>query len=303
MGNGRAGFGTGANFRPGTKVKISPADMAKIEQWAERAESREKLLDILVPYIRGRGFQFLDAWLTQAISAKSDASAPAEEETKAFWVIALLGNLVWAASCFIPGAGILKAPEVIRGALLVKRDSAMTDLGKTFYAAMQVGGSVVAAGTVEQIKKQVAVDHSGAPSGKDVIAEKLNEQRKKLGEVFEKNLAAFGAELVRYEKFQPEAYNRSRETFLKDADRALWASIFPSTDYEDLNTFYKTALESITRALGEFKGQYKTWSEARLRVGMGSPGRYGPELDGGQARRKRIAEFERRHPFKPQLNL
>jgi hypothetical protein len=116
MGNGQPGFGTGANFRPGTKVKdISKLDSReardKIMRWAEKADSREKLLDILVPYIRVRGMQFLDGWLAQAISAKSDANAPPEEESKVYWFVALIGNLVWAASCFIPGAGVLKAPE------------------------------------------------------------------------------------------------------------------------------------------------------------------------------------------------
>src|SRR5262249_50237972 len=195
MGKGQPGFGTGKNFHPGTPVKKiggmdAKAASDKILRWAERAETREKLLDILVPYIRLRGIQYIDEWHAQTISAKGDAHAQPEEETQAYWAIALLGNLVWAASCFIPGAGVLKATQVVRGALAVKEKvdgawvtpTGMTSLGKVFYATMQVGGSLAAAGTIQQIW---AADPSGAPTGKDWIAEGLNEERTKIKNKFE----------------------------------------------------------------------------------------------------------------------
>src|SRR5262245_7433034 len=187
MGGGRPGFGTGAKFHPGTPVKkiggLNPDDATKaILRWAEKAESREKLLDILVPYIKLRGVQFLDQWLLQAISAKSDAGAPPKEESEVHWAIALIGNLLWAASCFIPGAGVVQAPEIIRGALLVqKAGGPMTNLGKSFYATMQVGGAVAAAGTTKEMERRIdqmvsAAAPDGLPTGKDVVAIKLNQQ-------------------------------------------------------------------------------------------------------------------------------
>jgi len=277
----------GKDRRPEWKpLKLTREQEDKILRWAGRAESREKLLDILVPYIRVRGVQFLDEWLLQAISAKSDANAPPEEKSKVYWLITLAGNLIWAASCFIPGAGILKAPEVIRGALVWK-PGGMTSPGKGFYATMQVGGGILAAGTVEQVKKQVAADSSGAPTGKDIIAEKLNEQRKKLGAQFEKSISSFGGELARFDNFQPDVFERDRVKFLAAVDLALWDSIFPSIGYEDLSSFYQTALSTINSALGDFKHQYKGWSEARLRFAMNKggamarTGRGPPKLTGG----------------------
>src|SRR5262249_35545051 len=151
-------------------------------------------------------------------------------------------------------------------------------LGKVFYATMQVGGSLAAAGTIQQIW---AADPSGAPTGKDWIAEGLNEERTKIKNKFEDNITKLAGELVRLEQFQPEVYERDRNKFLQNVDRALWASIFPSDNFEDLSTFYHNALKTIISALGEFNQQYKQWSEARIRYTQREcrvyPGCYGEE--------------------------
>jgi hypothetical protein len=184
----------------------------------------------------------------------------------------------------------------------------MTNLGKSFYATMQVGGALMAAGTLQQMKTQSdqivsAAGPDGLPSGKDVVAIKLNQQRKKIGDQFENSISGFTEELTRYAKFQAEVYERDRVKFLDTADRALWASIFPGIEYGDLNSFYQQALFKISNALGQFKTQYKIWSEARLRYAEGNPHpRYGVEWS-GEARRKRYEEYERRVPFRPMLHL
>ena len=292
MGKGQPGFGSGKNFRPGTTPKKIGGLEAKeatdkILRWAEKVETREKLLDVLVPYIRTRGIQFIDEWHTQTISAKGDAHAQPEPETQAYWAIALLGNLVWAASCFVPGAGVVKAVQGVAG---------MTNLGKVFYSTMQVGGGLAAAGTIEKL---IASNSSGEATGKDWIAEGLNEERKKIKDQFEGIITKFANELVRVDQFQPEVYERDRNKFLKAVDRVLWASIFPSDEFEDLTTFYHNALNTIIRALGEFNRQYKAWTEARQRYAVGDirdgwgDGRY----------EKRFKEYERRRPFRPLLNL
>lgn len=298
MGNGQPGFGSGANFRPGTPVKkiggMDAKDASdKILRWAEKADTREKLLDILVPYIRVRGIQYIDEWHTRTISAKSDAHAQPEPETEAFWAIALLGNLVWAASCFVPGAGVVKAVEGVAG---------MTKLGKVFYSTMQVGGGLAAAGTLEKI---IASNSSGEPTGKDWIADGLDEERKKIKDKFEDNITKFAGELVRQDKFQPEVYERDRNKFLKTVDRVLWESIFPSDSFEDLSTFYHNALKIITGALSEFNRQYKMWSEAKRRYALAGEPHYGyaDYKTAGQDYEKRLNEFVRRRPFKPLLNL
>src|SRR4051794_28929415 len=159
MGGGRAGFGnnprdltTGQPYTPppaaagskpvaGSKPppkrdKAADEKMtAQLLAWADKKEGEDKLLDILVPYVRLRATQFLDQWLIQAVSAKSDANTPPEESNDS-WIIGLAGNLLWAASCFLPGAGVIaKAATATSGG--------MTNLGKIFYATMSVGGAVI----------------------------------------------------------------------------------------------------------------------------------------------------------------
>lgn len=293
MGDGKAGFGTGKNFRPGTPVKkiggVSVKEFEKkVEQWAQKAETREKLLDILVPYIRTRGIQFLDGWLIQVVSAKSDAEAPPDEESKSYWFIALLGNLVWAASCFVPGAGVVKAAA-----------GGMSALGKTFYATMAVGGAAVGSGTIQQLTQ----DSSGTPTGKDIVATYMNGQRKKLEEVFKKNIDSFAREIVRKQGMGHEDYERDRTKYLEQVDRLLWEAIFPEIPYGDLDAIYQTALKSIKTALVHFKTQYKTWSEGREYYGRSPHREPGGHIVnyGGDEYRKRVEEFERRHPFRPNL--
>src|SRR5690242_16893234 len=98
MGGGQPGFGnsprdltTGQPYVPagGTGTKPSkPSAPAKRDKaaddkmtaqalaWADRKEEEDKLLDVLVPYVRVRATQMLDQWLIQAVSAKGDANSP-----------------------------------------------------------------------------------------------------------------------------------------------------------------------------------------------------------------------------------
>jgi hypothetical protein len=312
MGGGRPGFyAKDGTYLGGKSIGGKKGDdiAKKVERWVEDvAVPREKLLDFLVPYVRTSGKQFLDQWLIQAVSAKGDAEKPAEESTD-YWVVALIGNLVWAASCFVPGAGIFKAlnqrsVDALTGVVsgTINPGMAMTSLGKKLYATMAVGGAVVGSGTVQQL----VTDESGNPTGKDAVAEMLNKERKKLGDAFEKSIDSFVGEIVKHKEFQYDAYTADRNKYLKAVDEALWRSIFPSIGYEDWNAIYKLSLTVINQMLINFRDQFKVWSQARKyyalepykdRYGVG----YGPMLDNGEQYRARLKEYERRVPFKPNL--
>jgi hypothetical protein len=317
MGGGRPGFyAKDGTFLGGKSIggRKGKEITKKVFRWVEDvAEPREDLLKVLVPYVRGRGIDMLDEWLLQVVSAKGDAENPPQESAD-HWVVALIGNLVWAASCFVPGAGIVKAAtgpgytKLLRdstGTGLVKAlfsPTEMTSVGKKLYATMAVGGAVVGSGTVQKL----VTDDSGNPTGKDAVAMMLNDQRKKLGEVFENSINGFVGELMKNKEFQYDNYAADENNFLRAVDEALWQSIFPSIGYEDFNAIYQQSMDLINRALISFKDQYKVWSQAR-RTHAEAPyrDRYGQyvNLDGGKRYREKLEEYERRIPFKPALNF
>jgi hypothetical protein len=231
-----------------------------------------------VPFINLKGNAFLDQWLTQMISAKSDASAQVEDGSE-YWVVALLGNLLWAASCFVPGAGIV-AREVeglgnlgFRGGAAAMAKGAtqeaaratgaaieeavqpgMSNLGKIMYVTMSVGGGIAASG----LAQRWAADPSGAPTGKDLVATALNTKRRELGQKLKGNVEMLADDLVR-SGFDFKRYQDGREKYLEAVEQALWTGLFPSIAQNDLTAIYKSGLNSIGKALDDFKHQYRDW--------------------------------------------
>src|SRR6266567_2138778 len=105
----------------------------------------------LVEHMHQSGGRFLLAWLAQVNQALDHASAPSEK-SEDFWILALAGNLLWAASCFVPGAGIVaQAAKGVEG---------MSKVGKEIYAIMAIGGATLGSGTFDKLR---ATDESGKP--------------------------------------------------------------------------------------------------------------------------------------------
>lgn len=278
MGSPRPGFGNQPG--PVKPVKLDKNAYDKLDAWVEK---QENLLDILVPYIKVRSNQYLDQWLTQMISAKSDASAP-PEESKSYWLVALAGNLLWAASCFVPGAGVI-AREV----------EGMSSLGKTMYATMQGVGAVVGAGVADHI----AVNDAGAPSGKDVVADALNDKRKQMAKVFD-HIDSWASTLILRPKFHASSYRElGRDKYLEAVDALLWTSLFPDFGFENYKGMYHRGLNAINGALADFNRQYQTWRDTEQRYAEhDSTTRYGPNRVAYMEAR---TKYERFHPFRPKL--
>jgi len=264
------------------------------------------------------------------ISAKGDASAPVEE-SRDYWFVALLGNLLWAASCFVPGAGIVKAAtsgwssfragaEVavaaaqrgasreVATAVGAQAQAGMTSLGKAMYATMAVGGGLAASG----IAQRLASDPSGEPSGKDVISSALNTKREKLGESLKRNEEGLAYDLV-LSGFNLDRYRRDRAKYLNDVDEILWASLFPSIPFNDLTAIYNSGLNAINGALADFKSQYRVWRDNtqgcanRFYNAMRDPAYYGRVVDLPDeiksGREDPLKYCQRRMPFRPKLNF
>jgi hypothetical protein len=305
---------------------LNAAEVKKFKAWDRDVDAA---LNVLVPVIHQRGMAFLDGWLIQMVSAKADASAPVEE-SQDHWAVALLGNLLWAASCFVPGAGVVKAGAAAVGwrtfragaaaaqtgaSLQVAKAAAagvgelaeggMTNLGKKMYATMAMGGSLAAAGVVQKL----ASDPSGEPSGKDVVAIALNTKRMELGEVLKGNVERLAYDMV-LGGFSFDRYQSGREKYLTGIEEILWANIFPSIPVNDLNAIYKSGLSTINGALADFKVQYREWRDNTQRCAnrffvpmtqTADTKDWPDEIKSG--REEPLQYCQRKLPFKPKLNF
>jgi hypothetical protein len=307
---------------------LTPAETRKFRQWEGGVD---EALNVLTPLIHIRGNAFLDQWLTQMISAKSDAQPPTEEEED-YWVVALLGNLLWAASVFVPGAGVIKgmaageatfkvgadafveagraglASETARAtgiAVEMVAEAGMTNLGKAMFATMAMGGSLAASGVVQRW----ATDPSGDPTGKELVAMVLNTKRKEMGKALERLQEHFAYDLVlsglTFERFQ-----KGRTEFMTDMETALWANLFPSVQKDDLNAIYKSGLNAINGALADFRKQYRIWKDLvqgcanRFVVPMTQIPHAEEWPEAIRSGREQPLEYcRRRLPFKPKLDF
>lgn len=290
---------------PGFGHHPHAADKAMVKRLDAQAKQEDKILDILVPFINLKGNAFLDQWLMQMISAKSDTSVQVKpDDGSQYWVVALLGNLLWAAACFIPGAGVVKGVAAVGAA---DQAAAMTNLGKTMYATMTVGGGLAASGIVQRW----AADPSGDPSGKDVIATILNNKRAEMGKKLKGISVDMLAEDMVRNGYDFKRYENGRGKYLDDVEKAVWTNLFPSIPFSDLNSIYKGALNSITKALEDFKQQYGKWKDqTQLCAAQLYPPTYvGPHFPDNRpeairtGREQPLAYCQRRHPFKPEIHF
>jgi hypothetical protein len=186
------------------------------------------------------GKEFLTQWSLQMSNATRDASQPPDENRRDWWV-ALAGNMLWAASCFVPGAGIVKAAA-----------GGMSTLGKVMYVTMAHGGAMVGAGVL-------ATGPSGDPSGKDVLTRELNKKLNELQAGLHKSAEEWASSIERDPEFKKVLSSDTEENLLEFIDKYLWKSLFPSIPYQDYNVIYNGALETLNKALAEFNRQYKAW--------------------------------------------
>jgi len=304
MGTGnKAGFGT--KPRDLSKPQGKHPDDVLTEQISaaldQLEENRKLKTDVLIPFIELKGTQYLDQWLLQMISAKSDASTPVEEEAEKHWFVALAGNLLWAASVFVPAANVVKVAAAA-GKIAVNLDKTIT-IGQTLYDTLTV---------VSTVGGSMALNPEGIPSGKDVVADILNDKRKALGDQFKKNIDRYASELIRSGQFTAEKYRSAPTEHLKAVGQMLWANIFPQIPFEGWKEIYKSGLAAITGALKQFNAQYRMWREAVQRWST----RHDPnarlssfqgpvETRGKQpvTYQERVRYHEERYPFKAQLDF
>ncbi len=287
--------------QPGWKP-LDPDVTDKVFDWADK---NENLLDVLVPYVRTHTNQFLDEWMTQMVNASGVASKPAKE-SESHWFAALAGNLLWAAACFVPGAGVID--RVGQG---------MTSLGKTMYVAMTGVGAAFGGGLADHMPSP-AVDSDGEPTGKDDVGRALAKQRKTLGVVFEKMINPWCAQLMLQSGFHFADFRSDRNAYLEAVDHLIWKQLFPEFAFQDFEEMFNEGITTINGALADFNRQYAWWRDQQqafiLGVVIQPDNRYPGYQKNGyyqeyanrsglEKKLNPMAYFLRHHPFRPKLNF
>jgi hypothetical protein len=224
---------------------------------------KPKRLAELEKYLHHLVLIYLDEWKEQVDTAITDAQPPALRASQRYWFIALAGNLLWAATCFVNPTSLI----VIR--------------------VMSVAGGLVAAGTIE---KMVETGDKTPKDGRGVVREAIAKKRWELEKIFLPMVKQWALELDNL------ALNPNNlETVDLDVavlDSYVWKQMFPPIPFEErFHSIYKLSLEKITATLADYNRQYKVWVEkSGFEIGQEEVAVF-------------FKWYAKDHPFTPKLNL
>jgi hypothetical protein len=179
----------------------------------------------------------LGAWQEQADNAITDARPPAEEESRVYFYVALAGNLVWAATCFLD-------PAVAAQAVLIK--------------IMSVTGATVGSGTVQQV---MGDDDTSPDDAKVLIRQMLAKKRGDLEEHFKDSRRDWAANLDGIARW--EAAGDHPEQLLDLFDKYIWEAMFPTIPFNSdrFDSVRSTFLKVINNALADFNRQWQQFRQ------------------------------------------
>lgn len=218
---------------------------------------------------------FANLWLTAATTALAGAPEAEDKESTAGWWVALAGNMLWAATCLIPGGQVYLT--LIRG--------------------MSFAGAALGSGVGQPAAEK-------APSGKQMISELLTKARDAMvnsaGPVMDKAAALCGEKQITDPQGQREA---------------LWGMIFntPFDQSEPIRKVMEAKIRGwLDSYLQQWhKWMDETASQAKDEYNKASAlGRFGEVASGlggtgGLSYTMIVAEYTKRyragHPFKPHL--
>jgi hypothetical protein len=194
--------------------------------------------DALKEFQANTADRFLNEWVYWVNEGVADVPDPEEKESTKYWIIALAGNLLWAATSLL-------APELIIGKMIEEAATrALVTAGVSFV------GAAVGSGLVEKGDKLIS---KGAtpPKGKKIIHDRLAETR-----------GAMGASLI------PLTESAAREcaweliTDVKRQNVVLWHTMFPYVTYDTRFADIKNAsFTQAASALDDFQEQYDKWKD------------------------------------------
>lgn len=227
------------------------------------AEQKNKRVVALKPFVDQLIKTYLDEWKEQVDTSITDAQLPVEEESRIYWYIALAGNLLWAATCFVPTGGPLRL--AVSGAAAAARRGAMeievaavasveaSATGQRVIQIMSFSGATVGSGTVEQVFKNKS---TGNPEqdGKRIVREIVASKRAELEDVFKLRAQQWASEIDALSGWGDDVHDLM--------DRYLWVNMFPRIPYDKNRfvTIYELALSNVTGVLADYNKQWKDWS-------------------------------------------
>jgi hypothetical protein len=208
---------------------------------------------------------------------------PAKPESRFFWYVALIGNLVWAATCFINpvAAAEIAATELlvgeaaerymtqqeiaaelaseIRAKLYAKtREENSRALRSILIKTMNVGGAAVGSGSVEVAFADTKDERRGPNDGKKMVRDAIDVHRVGLEREYKHDMRDVWTDLL------VETWKGVGEVDapLDLFDLFLWSQMFPRIPFDDdrrLMQIRDGAQLVIESALADYNRQWLKW--------------------------------------------
>jgi hypothetical protein len=220
--------------------KEAAAEAAFLRHLQAFRERRAEKLPTMVAHINDQIPHLLDSWAIWVNGAITDADYPIEDATKDYWLIALAGNLIWAATCFIDPA----LPIAI-----------------TLIKVMSVSGAVIGAGAPEKLGPPPA----NPPSPKEKIRDQLAKARGRLQREYTAKSREWASRFIRLQD-----WDVNDTTIVEEFNVYLWSQMFPTIPYDD-DRFSKI-LEMAKTAVGSAVADYnRQWAECKRKNKWAGP--------------------------------
>ena len=231
-------------------------------------------------HVHGLVKTYLDEWKEQVDAALTDVK-PSDDKSRFYWYVALAGNLLWAATCFInPGAAVSASAIHLAtaGRDTLGRFAARTALVEVQTSAsaqrliqlMSVGGALIGSGTAEQFagldaKKtatfNLKIGHntekitvSGDPEadGRHIARLVLANKRGELEELYRPLEMQWALEIDALAQWGGDVDELM--------DNYLWMKLFPRIPYvKRFVTIHELALKNMKSAIEDYNRQWDDW--------------------------------------------
>src|SRR5262249_40314341 len=182
----------------------------------------------------------LGAWQQQADNAITDARSPADEESSFYFFVALAGNLVWAATCFIPVAG-----EVT-----------------TLVKVMSIGGAVLGSGAVQQGAKWARGRAPTTPDEAKLVVRKAPaEARGNLEQHLKSFRRKWAAELDGLAGWERSGLHPDR--IVDMFDQYVWEAMYPKFPFgvDRFELIRSSLLQVMNDMLADFNRQWQQFKQ------------------------------------------
>jgi hypothetical protein len=250
----------------------------------------------------------LGSWRNEIGDAIGTAALPIRPESRIFWYIALAGNLLWAATCFInpAAAGAAASARYLSQRRIVYRDLAK-DAKAIGEAAektrteviqlMSVSGAAIGSGSAEELAKKFP--HRDLASlhpedGKDYVRDVVGRRRAHLEDIYKQRLERWALELDGIAMWEAAA---SDQEPLGIYDQYIWEQMFPRVPYDEnrYNTIRHEAQAIVEGALVDYDQQWQRWVTAPMM----------PQYHQAEAQwaMGTLAQVPKNKPFRPDLKF